>query len=294
MFALSAPALLLGIACAIAFSVSDFFRKVVPATCSTPLAMLCIVGCKFPITVLWCVVSGDYTITADYWVPGIANAVTGLVANLLFIVALRRSPLSLMIPMLAVVPVLVVLFAGALLGEWPTARQTFGIVLVAAGLFAVFVPGSAAHPVTVLTHLFRQAGTRPMLGVIVLWSLTPPLDKLCLERASVGVHGSLQLFMLIAALTIGLLARGGWSAFRLPREAWKPLLLAGLTSSVGYLLQLVAYRLTFVAIIELLKRVIGLAGALVLGRLALRESLTATKVAGVAVIGVGLGLVLLS
>lgn len=293
MFALSAPALVLGVACAIAFSASDFLRKIVPASCSTPLAMLCIVGCQFPITVLWCVVSGDYTIAADYWIPGFANAVTGLVANLLFIVALRRSPLSLMIPMLAIVPVVVVVFAGALLGEWPTARQVFGIMLVAVGLFAVFMPGSVAHPVTVLGHLFREPGTRPMLGVVVLWSLTPPLDKLCLEYASVGLHGALQLFMLIVALSVGLFARNGWRAFQLPQDARRPLLLAGLTSSVGYLLQLAAYRLTFVAVIELLKRVIGLAGALLLGRMALRESLTSAKLAGVAVVAVGLSLVLL-
>ena len=294
MFALSAPALLLGVACAITFSASDFFRKVVPATCSTPLAMLCIVGCQFPVTVLWCVVSGDYTITTNYWIPGIANAVTGLVANLLFIVALRRSPLSLMIPMLAVVPVIVIVFAGALLGEWPTERQVIGIVLVALGLFAVFIPGSAAHPIAVLKHLAREPGTPPMLGVIVLWSLTPPLDKLCLEHASVGIHGALQLFMLIVALCVGLFAHGGWQSFRLPHEARRPLLFAGLTSSVAYLLQLAAYRLTFVAIIELLKRVIGLAGAVLLGRLALRESLTPAKLVGVVVIGLGLSLVILN
>ena len=93
------------------------------------------------------------------------------------------------------------------------------IVLVAVGLFAVFIPGSVAHPLVVLAHLRSQPGTRPMLGVIVLWSATPPLDKLCIERSSVGVHGAIQLAMLIIALSIGLFARGGWQEFRLPREA---------------------------------------------------------------------------
>jgi len=293
MLALSAPALLLGVACAVAFSASDFFRKVVPPSCSTPLAMLCIVTCQLPLTAAWCVISGDYTVQMDYWIPGVINAATGLAANLLFIVALRRSPLSLMIPMLAAVPVVVVIFAGALLGEWPTLQQTFGIVLVAVGLFVVFIPESVTHPVAVFAHVFRQSGTRPMLMVVALWSMTPPLDKLCIERSSVGAHGTLQLAMLFVALAVGLLARGGWRAFRLPRDAVRPLLMAGLTSSAGYLLQLAAYRLTFVAIIELLKRVIGLAGSMILGRLALRESLTPTKLAGVVVIAAGLPLVLL-
>ncbi len=293
MFALSSPALLLGVACAIAFSTSDFFRKVVPADCSTPLAMLYIVGFQLPVVAMWPAITGDFALTSAYWLPGILNAAIGLIANLLFIAALRRSPLSLMVPMLAIVPVFVVLFAGVILGEWPTPHQALGIFLVALGLFAVFIPGSAAHPIAVLKHLGAQAGTRPMLGVIVLWSATPPLDKLCVTYASVGSHGVLQLTMLVAALSAGLAVRGR-GAFHLPPGALRPLLIAGLTSGVGYVLQLLAYRLTFVAVIELLKRVIGMLGAIALGRLALREPLSPTKLAGAVIICAGLPLVLLS
>ena len=44
-----------------------------------------------------------------------------------------------------------------------------------------------------------------MLGVVVLWSTTPGLDKLCIAQSSVGLHGFIQvaaITLLIAAWTV--------------------------------------------------------------------------------------------
>jgi drug/metabolite transporter (DMT)-like permease len=295
MLALSSPALALGVGCALAFSASDYFRKAVPASCSTPLVLFYIVGLQMPVSALWIVVSGDVNLSDDYWFPGLVDAVAGLAANLLFIAALRRSPMSLMVPLLGIVPAFTVVFAGALLGEWPNLGQDFGILLVVAGLFIIFVPvGSSANPVAVWRNLIREPGTLPMAGVIVLWSATPALDKLCMERASVGVHGLLQLALLWAALLVWVVGRSGPRGLLAPRIALRPLLGAGITSAAGYLLQLAAYKLALVAVIELLKRVIGMVGSVVFGRALFKEPLTIAKVVGISVIAIGLPLVLMS
>jgi drug/metabolite transporter (DMT)-like permease len=292
MLALSFPALAVSIACALAYSGSDYFRKAVPHTCGTPLALFYAFALEIPVLAVWMWISGDARLTVGYIGPGLAVAAIGLAANVLFLVALRRSPLSLMVPLLALIPVLTTLLGGALLGEWPTVRQGAGIVLVAAGLFTLYMPAGSRNLAMVWHNLRHEPGAGPMMAVVLLWSITPPLDKISLEHASIGVHGVVQLAALWAALGLWL-ARGGLGAFVVPPGSMKPLLGAALTAGVGYGLQLAAYQMTLVAVVELFKRVIGLIGALILGRAFFQETVTGPKLLGIAIMAVGLPLVLL-
>jgi drug/metabolite transporter (DMT)-like permease len=292
--ALSAPAIAASIACAVAYSASDSFRKAVPIEAGALLALFYAFLLEAPILGLWLVLGGDYRLSPGYVLPGAAAAVVGLGANILFMVALRRSPLSLMVPMLALVPVITAVFSGLLLGEWPSWSQSAGIVFVAAGLFALYLPSGAGFSLAAVARAFaREPGTKPMLGVVLLWSINPPVDKLSLAHASVGMHGFVQLIVLAAALGLWLGLRGGVSALRLPAGAMRPLAGVAVTAGIGYGLQLAAYQMTLVAVVELIKRVIGLVGALFLGRAYFQEAITTPKAVGIAIMALGVPLVLL-
>ena len=293
-FALSLPALALSIACAVSYSASDYFRKAVPGGAPAALVLFYAFGLEAPVLGLWLAASGDTQLSAGYVLPGIAAAVLGLGANLLFIIAVRRSPLSMMIPLLALVPVLTALFGGVLIGEWPSLIQMAGILVVAAGLFTLYVPADGGfHPLLVWRNMAREPGALPMAGVVVLWTLSPPVDKMCLAAASVGMHGLLQLTTLWAATGLWLVFKGGPKALAPPRGAAKPLLGVALTAGLGYGLQLAAYQLALVAVVEVFKRTIGLVGALILGRAYFAEAMTGPKVLGIVILVLGLPLVLL-
>jgi drug/metabolite transporter (DMT)-like permease len=296
MLTLGLPALGFSLGAAVAYSIADYFRKAVPANCPVPLMLFYAFALETPVVAVWLWISGDARLTPGYALPGLAAVAIGLAANALFILAVRRSPLSMMIPMMGLMPVLTALVSGLLLGEWPGERQAAGIVLVAAGLFIVYIPQGRerAFSLAAVWHNFRQEpGTKPMMGVVVLWSIGPPVDKLCLAEASVGMHALVQLVALWAVVGTWLLARGGLSNLVLPRSALKPLLGVSLMAGIGYGMQLTAYRMTLVAVVEVFKRSLGMAGALVLGRVFFGESITRTKVVGVAIIAAGLPLVLL-
>jgi len=293
-FALSFSAVACSIACAVAYSSSDYFRKAIPTSAGPMLALFYGFGLEAPVLALWVAVSGDARITPEYVLPGLADAAIGLGANILFLVAVRRSPLSLMIPLLALVPALTAVMGGVMLGEWPTLSQAAGILFVVAGLFTLFIPaGRGFHPLTVWRSFAREPGSLPMTGVIVLWSLSPPVDKICLDYASVGMHGLAQLIILWSVCGIWLLASNGPKALVLPRAAVKPLLGVAVTAGLAYGLQLAAYQMTLVALVELFKRTIGLVGALILGRAYFQEAVTGPKLAGIAIMAIGLPLVLL-
>jgi len=291
---LGVPALAFSIACAFAYSASDYFRKDAAQRIDAVQTLFYAFALEIPVLALWMALSSEARLDAGYLAPGLLAALIGFGANLLFIVAIGRSPLSLMVPLLALVPVLTALVSGVVLGEWPSLTQSAGIIFVTLGLIGLFVPSEGArHPLAVWRNLAREPGVLPMSGVVVLWSIQPPVDKICLSYASVGVHGVVQLVILTITAGAWLIVRGGWRAFALPPGAAKPLCGVALTAGLGYGLQLVAYQLTLVAIVELIKRTLGLVGSMILGRVYFREPITTPKVVGMTIIVMGLPLVLL-
>lgn len=294
MLALSLPALLLGLGCGLLYSAADYFRKAAPATCPSEAILFYYIGGQIPVLAAWVAWSGEAHVSSAYLLPGLVDAAFGLAANLLFIVAIRRSALSLMVPLLALVPVLALVFGGLALGEWPSLRQDVGIFLIAAGLFTLYQPASAKPgPRAAWATLRAEKGTLPMLGVVALWSATPALDKLCLAHAAVGMHSLIQVSLIWGALLIWA-ARSRFAAVRLPPGAAAPVGGSALVGAIGYAFQLAAYAMAMVALIEVLKRTVGLLGALVMGRAAFREPLTTVKVVGIIIIAAGLPLVMLA
>lgn len=299
-------AMLLGpgaaLGCGLAYLAIDYLRKIVDAPPRQTLFIF--IGLQIPVLGGWAWYSGDFAgpslLKAGYWLPGIADIAAGMGANVLYLLALRRSPLSLMVPLLALVPGVTLLFSGVMLGEWPSLVQSIGILTVVAGLFVLYSaqePGVAragilAPLAAAFTNLRREPGARLMAGVVVLWSTTPALDKLCIAQSSVGVHGMIQVTVITALIGVWIVVQDGIGAFGVKREARKPLLLAGVLGGVGYVLQLAAYQLMLVAAVELIRRVSGILGAQVVGRVALAEPMSPAKIAGVLIIAAGLPLVL--
>lgn len=294
MLALSLPALLLGVACGVLYSAADYFRKAAPPSCPPQTILFYYVGGQIPVLAAWVLWSGETTIEPGYLLPGIVDATFGLMANLLFIVAIRRSSLSFMVPLLALVPISTLIVGGLSLGEWPTLKQDIGIALIATGLFTLYQPAGTKPTISAAWATLRvEKGTIPMLGVILLWSTTPALDKICLGYTSPGLHSLSQVVMIWSALLVWT-AFSGWRFIYLLPGARGPVAAAAAVGGLGYAAQLVAYSLTFVALIEVLKRTVGLFGSLLLGRTAFREPITPTKIIGIGIIAAGLPLVMLA
>ncbi len=293
MLAISLPALLLGVSCGVLYSAADYFRKAAPASCPPETILFYYIGGQLPVLAAWVLWTGSFGVEPGYLIPGAADVIFGLGANLLFIVAIRRSPLSLMVPLLALVPVVTLLLGGLTLGEWPSFRQTIGIVLIAAGLFALFQAPSAQFGAASAWRAMRaERGTAPMIAVVLLWSATPALDKICLAYTSAGMHSLIQVGAIWSVLLVWTLYRRP-SSLRISREAIQPVGGSAVAGALGYLVQLFAYSVAMVALIEILKRTVGLLGSMLLGWLRFREPLTPAKIMGIVIIAAGLPLVMI-
>jgi drug/metabolite transporter (DMT)-like permease len=286
-------AVVLVLGCAIAFSGADICRKLL-ASWVRPVPMLFgLAGGMAPFFLAWHVLADGSPPSAGYWLPGLASTLLNVAANLAFIEAVRRSPLSLTIPFLSLTPVFTSILAIPLLHEAPSPRQWVGIALVVVGAFWLNLGRDAPSPRLAWRAFLREPGSRLMVGVALLWSLAMPLDKLAVMQSSPTFHGIVLSLGVALALIILALGRGRLEEFRDLRN--RPgLLVAGVLVSVGALaLQLVAIRMVWVGFVETMKRSVGSILALLWGRLIFDEELEPQRFVAVTVMGVGVALILL-
>jgi uncharacterized membrane protein len=130
-----------------------------------------------------------------------------------------------------------------------------------------------------------------MVGVALIWSLTAVLDKRALAFADVPVHAAIQCAGVAAFLIAFLALRGRLGELRTARTVRGIYVMSLAAAAVGLGLQFVALRLTLVGLVEALKRAIGMFFAVLVGRLAFEEAVTTGKVAGVALMSVGVFLI---
>ena len=216
-----------------------------------------------------------------------------IMANVAFVEAVRRSPLSVTVPLLSLTPAFVAIFAVPLLGEVLTGREILGTALVVAGAIYLGSEGATRSVRGWLGALFRERGSLLMVVVAVCWALTMPLDKIGVVTVGWPWH-ALMLSLGVALGTFAIMLwMGWWRELGDLKPAVLPALGAGiLVSSLALGLQLAAIHVVFVGLVEAIKRAIGNLMALVFGRLFFGEAITLQRVVALAVMAAGVAFIL--
>jgi uncharacterized membrane protein len=274
----------------LAYSALDLLRKLlVEGMRPMPLLFFLSVG-QVPAFFAW-LAFAPTGIGLGYVLPATGSVVLNIVANLLFLEAVRLSPLSLTVPFLALTPVFTAAIAVPMLGEVPSTLQVGGILLVVVGAMRLNLARGATGTPAALWQAFRsERGSVLMALVALLWSVASPLDKLAMEHANVPLHG----LVLNAGVGVGvlavMLARRQGGELRMSRAQSMPMLLAVLASVLGLAFLLLAIAATWVGLVETLKRAVGSALALVIGYRVFKEPVTGNMVLGIVLMALGVAL----
>ena len=286
-------AILLVLGCALAFSGADISRKLLASWIRPVPLLFALAAGMAPFFIAWHIREGASFPAPGYWFPGLSSTLINVVANLAFIEAVRRSPLSLTIPLLSLTPVFTALLAIPMLGETPEPRQWLGIGAVVVGAFWLNLGRGSVSLRESWRAFLREPGSRLMVGVSLMWSLAMPLDKMAVEVAGPSFHGVVLNVGVATALVLMATLRGRLSEFQDLRHR-SGLLVAGILISVVALgLQLMAIKIVWVGFVETMKRGVGSFLALLWGRLIFGEALEPQRFVAVAVMGLGVALILL-
>jgi drug/metabolite transporter (DMT)-like permease len=280
------------LAAAMFWSGLDWSRKSLAGRLAAEPLLVGLTVAPLPLFLGWYFWQGGGLPSRGYWAPGLASVALNCLANVSFLRALAVSPLSVTVPLLSLTPAFTALLAVPMLGERPGLLQTAGILAVVTGAFLITLQHGDS-PALVLAAFRRERGAVLMAGVALLWSVALPLDKLAIQHAPPSFHAAMLNggVALIIALRLAVVGRlGELRDLRRVGPAFATALLCGFG---GLTLQLIAIQRAPVGVVETVKRGMGSAMALLVGRAVFAERLPPHRIAAALLMACGVACILI-
>lgn len=279
----------LALGCAVGWTTLDALRKRLARDLSGAAILLGITATQIPIHASLAWAGGFPELDVPFLALTLVAATLTAAANLLFVRAVRLSPLSLTVPFLSFAPVATLLAGFLLLGQVPGIWGMLGVLVVGSG--AVLLNAPLGRGVEALwQRMLREPGSRLMLGVALLFAVSTAVDRVAILRASEAAYAT----VLTSTITLGMLALPSVRrelAARRHLFGW--LALAGLAGAVALLLQFLSYRFLLVGYVDAVKRAGGNVFAVGFGMLFFAERNLRRRLLAAALMSAGVALVLL-
>jgi drug/metabolite transporter (DMT)-like permease len=203
----------------------------------------------------------------------------------LYFRALQISPLSMCIPFLAFTPVFLIPTTYVILGQKPQPIKLLGVALIVVGSLVMHRQLFAVGWMAPIKAVIEYKGSRYMLMVAFIFSLTNPLDAKLVAMSDVYTEAcAYGLGLCIAFYLLSRLQKGDFAAAA--RGNFKWIALAGLCDAVSLLFQLASYAYIAVVITVSIKRA-GIVLSVLAGWLFFKEKEITDKVIAASVMFCG-------
>lgn len=194
----------------------------------------------------------EYMSTRFLWAL-LASSVLQLGVILLYFKAIKRSEISVTLPLITLTPLFMLITSPIMIGEFPSTLGIFGILLIVTGTYISNISEDPKKIFAPFVSLIRNQGSRYMLLVAFIWSITANIDKIGVEETS-PVYWAfskdlLVLFYLVPILLIK--SKKPWLQIR--NRKW-PLFMVGFFKSSSVLTQMFALQFILVPYVISIKR----------------------------------------
>jgi drug/metabolite transporter (DMT)-like permease len=186
-----------------------------------------------------------------------------ILAVILYIKALKLSPLSLTLPFLALTPLFLILNSYIILGEKVSLTGAAGIFLIVSGSYLLNIGEIRNGVFGPLKAIGRERGSVLMICVALLYSFTSSFGKMAIEHSSALFFGS-TYFIAVNIVFAPLAILKGRSELRpfIEQKKYRHLFIPGVFYSIMIIAHMTAISLTKVAYMISVKRVSLLIGIL--------------------------------
>ena len=211
-----------------------------------------------------------------------------ILAFILYVKAIKQADLSLTVPLVTLTPLFLLVTSPLIVQEWPTWTDFIGVILLVVGSYVLNSTQNGQAFWTPLTAIIQNRGSRLMLCVAFIWSITSNFDKVGTLNSSPLFWG-ISLCGTVAFGMVPFMLRRGMKSFQEGIAEARLLGLTGLFNATGIGFQFWALTLAPVAQVIAVKRMSTLIavvlGHFLLGEKGLRERFVgaAIMVSGVAI-----------
>jgi len=250
------------------FGLQGAYGKMLTPKLSTPLITWGFVTFTIPFLLLFLILSGFPPISyPDFLLATVVSFLINFICWYLFFRALRVSPLSHTMPYTAFTQVFLIPVAFFWLNELPDLKAVSGILLIFAGGYGIHL--SSKNIFAPIKSLFQERGTRLMLTVAFLWSISATAEKVAVISSSQAFYGTIISISLSAAY-LPILFHAEKQPFKKVKQFLPQLSLLGLINGFTLLFQFTALKYLFVSYVIAFKRT-GIIVSVLIGILFLKE-----------------------
>lgn len=196
---------------------------------------------------------GIPAIGGEFWIALLVGVSLNIVATVLYMRALKRSDISLAVPIASFTPLFLLVTSPFMVGEFPAPIGLAGILLIVAGSYVVNLKERHKGHLGPVKALLREEGPRLMLLVAIIWAVTSNIDKIGLRNSS-PVFWAISVSALSSvALAALMLYKDGGRTGQV-RTNIKALVPIGFFSALMLVFQTTAMSLALVSYVIAIKR----------------------------------------
>jgi uncharacterized membrane protein len=234
----------------------------------------------------------DLKFNNDFWIGLIGGSIIYAYTNVLYMKAIANGDISTVMPMLSFTPLFLLVTSPIIIGEFPHTLGMIGVVLVVFGSYLLNLSESKKHLFEPFRALVKNKGTRYMLIVAFLWSISSTFDKLAVRNSSILQYlgfTSLFIFFFTSLITIPN------KKFKFESLKQNKFILFRITfvTTLANIFHMTAISLAYVAYVIAIKRTTGIISVF-LGSKYLNETNIKERLLGVIVMLLGVILIVLS
>lgn len=222
----------------------------------------------------------------------LASSILQLIVILLYFKAIKRSEISMTIPLITLTPLFMLITSPIMVGEFPSTMGIFGILLIVLGTYISNLSGRKNF-FAPFVSLVRNQGSRYMLLVAFLWSITANIDKIGVEETSPIYWAFTKDFLILFYLTPILLSKSK-KPFRQIKNRWQGLLAVGFFKTTSVVTQMIALQYILVAYVISIKRASSIFIILFAFFYLNEKKNFKNRLAGIFIIMAGLGIIAIS
>jgi drug/metabolite transporter (DMT)-like permease len=254
---------LLSLICAFALATSDALTKKTLVRSNEYLAAWFRFVFSLPLLLLTWTVVPTPKLDPVFYTAFILSLPLEIAAMIIYVKALKVSPLSLTLPFLSLTPVLLIVVSYILLGEKVSLQGGIGIVVLAAGGYTLHIHEIRNGLLMPFKAIRREKGSLLMIAVAIIYSVTASLGKMAIEHSSPLFFG----ITYFCAVTVLFAPIAVWMGRHEVKEfiftgQYKKLFFPGLFYSIMIASHMTALNLTNVAYMISVKRISLVIGVL--------------------------------
>jgi uncharacterized membrane protein len=182
----------------------------------------------------------------------VVTALLDTLAAILYMKAIKSSPISLVAPMMMFTPMFLLITSPLILGEFPSVFGLAGIVLIVFGSYMLKIKEAKKGITEPFRALAKEKGPLLMLATAFIWSFTGNFDKIGVEHSN-PAFWIISHYLLVSLFLLPLVVMKSKTAHKIPSKFWM-LAPIGLIAGLGVLAQMFAITMTIVPYVLSIKR----------------------------------------